>query len=376
MLTPFFIRTEGIRSWMRQLPRKGPRSFPNLEVADLYFQHSRTEASLKAAIRAPVRPQSRSPFCPASWNIETSQFLPLALVAEPTALGKIDAPTADDSSSAVLHRAGTQLRGTLKVPRPSSNTRSRITSQSLRGGHLLEVHVIPRFLVSAVCLIGKGYGTGPLLVGASLIMGLASSGVCLARDVAREPKPEPPPALETGPELITVVFTTPTQQQFTIWAVPGSLVSIFDHESNAEYAFYVEFAAEPFSSIRPGTERERPRRFSISVFAVVPSAGGSPYKDIGSSGELRAGEVYVNSTTGFLFEPKEVDRLSESMTTEVDGFKSFCCVDCYYYSVCGVRVSACGGACNNYFKRVSASPSAVTNPTEYFIPEAGRQLVN
>lgn len=157
-------------------------------------------------------------------------------------------------------------------------------------------------------------------------------------------------AAEVTPDRISVVLTTPTQEHFTIGAVPGALVQVTNTPSGERYAFTVAHsevraAAAPAS---PRTDRKNPELVSLRIFRIAESEQGNLLNPVGAIDGLRAGEEFVEPKTGFVFRPipaaEGKDYWAKSGGTS--GL-TMCCVDCGAYMVCGARVSACGRVCNN-----------------------------
>lgn len=150
-------------------------------------------------------------------------------------------------------------------------------------------------------------------------------------------------------EEVTLTLTTPNQVVFTISALPGSAVHVFDNINNLEYQFFISAPGAALDPIQGdeganSSNRQDRRReaFALRVFQVSDTGGERSLKELASVGRLAPGEEYLEPVSGLLFVPRGT---RESFMLTPYSENAHCCVDCGGYMVCGARVSGCGGAC-------------------------------
>lgn len=180
---------------------------------------------------------------------------------------------------------------------------------------------------------------------------------------------------ESDPELMELHLVTPTQEQFTVGALLGSLVRIRNSQTGSEIAFQVE-DSRSFSSLSQTEEfpsRKLPLLFSIKIYETIRDSEGVSFKPLGEVKGLRAGEEYLDPATGFLISPLG---LLEPKPNEylAGGVSQFCCVDCGFYTVCAGRVVGCGGACVNYLSnRAAVQPAGMAQSCVYSLAKKSKE---
>jgi hypothetical protein len=163
--------------------------------------------------------------------------------------------------------------------------------------------------------------------------------------------------VEPEPEFVTVLLTTPTQEQFTVGAPSGSLVQVTNNQTGEQFAFYV--APAPSGAVgslipSPPANRKKPERFSLRLFRIDNSDQGSLMTLVAAVDQLSAGEEFVEPKSGLVFRPLSTAQSKEYWPAKEGGVGLLlCCVDCGFYTICGARVSGCGHMCYNYFGRAA-----------------------
>lgn len=158
---------------------------------------------------------------------------------------------------------------------------------------------------------------------------------------------------EPEPDLVTVLLTTPTQEQFTVGAPSGSLVQVTNNQTGEQFAFYMAHAnGGAAGSLTPDSRanRKKPELFSLRLFRIDSSDQGSVLSLLTAVDQLRPGEEFVEPKTGFTFRPLSAAEGKERWSqAEASSSLTWCCVDCGFYTICAPRVSGCGNGCINYF---------------------------